>query len=44
MRAILTMDNLIKRRVIVIDRCCMCKTNGESVDHLLLHCEVACTL
>jgi hypothetical protein len=25
----------------VIDRCCMCKMNGEMVDHLLLHCEVA---
>jgi hypothetical protein len=25
----------------VIDRCCMCKTNGESVDHFLLHCELA---
>jgi len=35
------MDNLSKRRVNVIDRCCMCKKNGESVDHLLLHCEVA---
>jgi hypothetical protein len=38
---ILTLDNLKKKRVIVIDRCYMCKTNGESVDHLLLHCEVA---
>jgi hypothetical protein len=38
---ILTLDNLRKKHVIVIDRCCMCKTNGESVDHLLLHCEVA---
>jgi hypothetical protein len=38
---ILTLDNLIKKQVIVIDRCCMCKINGESVDHLLLHCEVA---
>jgi hypothetical protein len=38
---ILTLDNLRKKRVIVIDRCCMCKMNGESVDHLLLHCEVA---
>jgi hypothetical protein len=38
---ILTMDNLRKRHVIVVDRCCMCKRNGESVDHLLLHCEVA---
>jgi hypothetical protein len=37
----LTMDNLKNRRVIVIDRCCICKTNGESVDHFLLHCEVA---
>jgi hypothetical protein len=25
----------------VMDRCCMCKRNGESVDHLLLHCDVA---
>jgi hypothetical protein len=41
---ILTLDNLRKKRVIVIDRCCMCKLNGESVDHLLLHCEVACAL
>jgi hypothetical protein len=38
---ILTLDNLKKKRVIVIDRCCMCKMNGESVDHLLLHCKVA---
>jgi len=38
---ILTLDNLRKKHVIVIDRCCMCKMNGEIVDHLLLHCEVA---
>jgi hypothetical protein len=38
---ILTMDNLQKQHVIVVDRCCMCKKNRESVDHLLLHCEVA---
>jgi hypothetical protein len=25
----------------VIDRCCMYKMNRESVDHLLIHCEVA---
>jgi hypothetical protein len=41
---ILTMDNLRKRHVIVIDRCCMCKRHGESVDHLLLHCEAASAL
>jgi hypothetical protein len=41
---ILTLDNLRKRQVIVIDRCCMCKKNWESVDHLLLHYEVTCLL
>jgi hypothetical protein len=39
-----TMDNLRKRHVIVVKRCCSCKRNGEFVDHLLLHCEVACAL
>jgi hypothetical protein len=34
-------DNLRKRNVVVIEWCCMCKKNGESIDHLLLHCEVA---
>jgi hypothetical protein len=41
---ILTLDNLRKRQIIVINRCCMCKKNEESVDHLLLHCEVVCVL
>jgi hypothetical protein len=41
---ILTVDNLRKRHVIKVDRCCLCKKNGESVDHLLLHCNVASTL
>jgi hypothetical protein len=38
---ILTIDNLRKRKVLIIDWCCMCKTNGESVNHLLLHCPIA---
>jgi cytochrome c oxidase assembly factor CtaG len=38
---ILTMDNLRKRHVIVINMCCMCKKNGEFVGHLFLHCEGA---
>uniref|UniRef100_A0A2N9HVH9 Elongation factor P C-terminal domain-containing protein n=1 Tax=Fagus sylvatica TaxID=28930 RepID=A0A2N9HVH9_FAGSY len=38
---ILTIDNLRKRHLIIIDRCCLCKLNGESVDHLLLHCPLA---
>jgi hypothetical protein len=36
---ILTLDNLRKRRVIVVEWCCMC-WSGESIDHLFLHCEV----
>jgi hypothetical protein len=38
---ILTIDNLRKRKVLVIDWCCMCKSNGKSVNHLLLHCPLA---
>jgi hypothetical protein len=38
---ILTIDNLRKRRVLIIDWCCMCKSDGESVNHLLLHCPLA---
>jgi hypothetical protein len=41
---ILTLDNLKKRHVSVINRCCMCKRSEETVDHLLLHCEVAYAL
>jgi hypothetical protein len=33
---ILTIDNLRKRQIIVVDWCVMCKKNRESV-HLLLH-------
>jgi hypothetical protein len=38
---IFTSDNLRKRQVIVINRCCLCKLDGEFVDHLFLHSEVA---
>jgi hypothetical protein len=38
---ILTLDNLRKRQVVVVNRCYIGKKDGESVDHLLLHCEVA---
>jgi len=37
---ILTLDNLRKRRVIVVQWCCMCQRSGESIYHLLLYCEV----
>jgi hypothetical protein len=36
----LTHDNLHKS-IVVVEWCCMCKKNGEFVDHLLFHCEVA---
>jgi hypothetical protein len=38
---VLTLDNLRKRQLIVINRFCMCKLDREDVDHLFLHCEVA---
>lgn len=41
---ILTTDNLRKRGCVVMDWCYMCKKNGESVDHLLLHSKVAWVL
>jgi hypothetical protein len=41
---ILTVDNLRKMHVIIMDRCCLCKRNGELVDHLHLHCDVASAL
>jgi hypothetical protein len=42
---ILSLDNLRKQHVIVIDKCYMCKNTGESVDHLLLllcYCSFLC--
>ena len=41
---ILTLDNLRRRQIIMVNRCCLCKLDGESVDHLLLHCVVARSL
>jgi hypothetical protein len=38
---ILTHDNLRRHHIVVVEWCCMCKKNGESIDHLLLHCGVA---
>ena len=41
---ILTLDNLMLRGCILVNRCCMCHRNEETVDHLLLHCPVAHSL
>jgi len=37
-------DNLRKMHIIIMDRCYLCKRDEESVDHLLLHCDVASAL
>ena len=41
MGKLLTIDNLRKCQLIIVDWCCLCKQSGESVDHLLLHCSMA---
>ena len=38
---VLTIDNLQKCQLVLLDWCCMCKEDGESIDHLYLHCNVA---
>ena len=40
----MTIDNLRKRKVWILDWCYMCKCNSESVDHLFLRCLVAMDL
>jgi hypothetical protein len=37
---ILTIDNLRWRGMFVVNRCWLCESDGESMDHLLLHCGV----
>jgi hypothetical protein len=41
---ILTLDNLRKENVIIVEWCCMYKKCGESIYHLLLNCEVVTEL
>ena len=38
---ILTTNNLRERGIIILDWCSICKSNGETIDHLYLHCGVA---
>jgi hypothetical protein len=37
---ILTHDNLINKGFCLVGWCCMCHCSGETVYHLLLHCDV----
>lgn len=39
--SILTMDNLYRKNVIVVNACPLCLSDEESVEHLLLNCNVA---
>lgn len=40
----LTLDNLQKRNITVMEWFYTCKTCGESIDHLFLYCKVATEL
>ncbi|XP_057512846.1 uncharacterized protein LOC130794919 [Actinidia eriantha] len=42
--AILTIDNLRRRKIVVTKWCYMCKRNAETTDHLLIHCDVTSEL
>ena len=36
---ILTIDNLVKKNLPLVNWCCLCRCEEETVDHLLLHCK-----
>lgn len=38
------MDNLIKWKMVVVNRCIMCKFSCETIEQLLLHCPIASEL
>lgn len=44
LREMLTIDILWKQKIWIWDWCFMWKINGESVDHLLIHCPIATKL
>jgi hypothetical protein len=37
----MTHDNLRRRNVVAVEWFCICKKSRESIDHPLLHCDVA---
>jgi len=38
---ILTIDNLIKKNLPLVNCCCLCRCDEETLYHLLLHCKIA---
>ena len=41
---ILTIDNLVKKNLPLVNWCSLCRCEEEIVDHLLIHCKYANTL
>ena len=41
MGGILTVDNLIKKNLPLVNCCCLCRCNEETVVLLFLHCKIA---
>ena len=41
---ILTCDNLMRRGYTLVGWCCMCRNDGETGSHLLIHCPIAAAL
>ena len=40
----MTTNNIWKRGFVIADWCCLCKSDGESVSHLFLHCPLGSEL
>uniref|UniRef100_A0A7N2L073 Reverse transcriptase zinc-binding domain-containing protein n=1 Tax=Quercus lobata TaxID=97700 RepID=A0A7N2L073_QUELO len=40
----LTIDNLVKKNLPLVNWCCLCRCDEETVDHLMLHCKFASAL
>ena len=38
---ILIIDNLVKKNLPLVNWCCLCRCDEETVDHFLLHCKFA---
>ena len=41
---ILTIDNNVKKNLPLVNWCCLCRCDEETMDHLLLHCKFAYAL
>ena len=41
---ILTIDKLVKKNLPLVNWCCLCRSDEETVDHLLIHCKFAFAL